>query len=160
MRQQITAGGYFDFLTKSELHETLTGTLDDKIRDRYRGIKPMRIPLVTGTAANSVLIIDSSIGPEQGYAWDIGMIGIAGLTTGVTPDIVDMYFNGNTMLPWWQFNGNNYAYTFSRGEMMMFPGETISLRSVGTFNSASQVILFGMIRAEVPAEKLGMTVTS
>jgi hypothetical protein len=122
----------------------------------YRAVKPMRLPLVQGTPSGSALSVDSQVGPQQGYAWDISMLGIAGLTTGTTPDVVNMHFNGNTNLPWWQFNGNNFAYTFSRGQLFMLPGETISLRNVGTFNATGLITLFGMIRAEVPAEKLGM----
>lgn len=161
MKQQLGGLGVVDLLTAKEMKETLDDSLgsrlDNLVRDLFRADKFMRVPLVTGTPAGSALSIDSTVGPRQGYAWDISMLGMAGLSTGTTPDIVNMLFNGGPQLPFWQFNGNNFAYTFSRGQMVMLPGETISLRSVGTLAATGTITLYGAIRTEMPAEKLGMT---
>lgn len=148
-----------DLLTREELDAVMSKHADRFMRQRVRGDTFMRLPLVYGTAANGALNIVSNVGPDGGYMWDISMLGISGLTAGATPDVVNMSFVGSATLPWWQFNGNNFAYTFSRGQMVMFSGETITLQSVGTFNATGQIILFGAIRAQVPSEKIETVIT-
>ena len=44
-----------------------------------------------------------------------------------------MYRNATTGAPLWQFNGNNFGYTFGRVEMTLSPGDTLKFASVGTF---------------------------
>lgn len=147
-------------LTAQELREALGHHFSDLVRQFYRAETPMRIPLVTGVASGGTLSIASTVGPEQGYAWDIGHIGVSGLTAGGSPDVVNMFFSGGPNVPWWQFNGNNFAYTFSRGQMVMYPGETITIASTGTFAATGMVMLYGMIRSNMPTEKLGKVVGS
>lgn len=163
MKQNAGPLGVLDFLTKSELQETLHGTVTHKIdaiiREMHRAETFMRLPLIQGVASGGNLTITSQVGPYQGYAWDIGLLGIAGLTPGTTPDVVNMYFNGGANVPWWQFNGNSFAYTFSRGQMIMLPGETITLQSVGAFAATGSVTMFGMIRTEMPSEKIAAVIS-
>jgi hypothetical protein len=141
-------------LTPKELREELGHHFSALVRQFYRAETFMRIPLVTGFASSGVLSLASNVGPNQGYAWDIGFLGVAGLTVGTTPDIANMYFAGGATVPWWQFNGNTPMYTFSRGQMVMLPGETISLQSVGTFAATGEIILYGAIRTQMPTERL------
>jgi len=51
----------------------------------------------------------------------------------------------------WQFNGNNFGYTFGKLELLVMGGETLSLQSVGTFASTSLITLSGEL-TEVPSE--------
>ena len=53
----------------------------------------------------------------------------------------------------WQFNGNNYAYTFSHHQMVFLEGETPVLTSVGTF-AATGTITLEMDFDEVPELEL------
>lgn len=154
MKQTIGPLGEIDLLTSGELKDTLGHHFSALIREFYRAESFMRLPLVTGQASGGVLTVTSGVGPQQGYAWDIGHLGIAGLTTGATPDVVNVFFDGGPAVPWWQLNGNSFATTFSRGQLVMYPGETITLRSVGTFAATGIVTLFGMIRTQMPTEKL------
>ncbi len=76
---------------------------------------------------------------------------VRGLTTGATPDVVNMFRSmadasayvpaGGLSAGDWQFNGNNFAYTFSFGEMVFFEGETPVLVSQGAFAATGQITL-------------------
>jgi hypothetical protein len=71
------------------------------------------------------------------------------LTTGATPDIVNLHrstpgaqYTGGTLSNGiWQFNGNNFAYTFSFGEMVFLNGDTPVIVSVGAFASTARIVL-------------------
>lgn len=158
MRQQITAGGYFDFLTNEEFQEMMGHHFDDFIREVVRGIKYIRMPLLTGTASGGVLTIgqgNTITAPEQGYAWSFKRLAVSGLTTGTSPDIVNLYRGDNLINPVWQFNGNNFAYTFGKLDMVLLAGENFVLN--GTITSTSQITLTGDA-IEVPQEMLGKLV--
>jgi hypothetical protein len=163
VKQNAGPLGILDLLTKPELEESLHNTFSHKIdhiiREMHRAETFMRLPLIQGYASGGVLNLVSTVGPYQGYAWDIGLLGISGLTTGTTPDVVNMTFGGGPAVPWWQFNGNNFAYTFSRGQLVMLPGETITLQSTGAFAATGQITMFGMIRTEMPSEKIAAVVS-
>jgi len=159
MKQELGPLGTADFLTARELREELGHHFTGLVQTFYRADKYMRVPLVIGQAAAGSLNIVSSVGPYQGYSWDISMLGIAGLTGGATPDVVQLFFNGGPAVPWWQFNGAapNFIQRFSRGQLVMYGGETIQLVSVGTFAATGPITLYGQIRTEMPTEKLGAT---
>lgn len=162
MKQNAGPLGVLDFLTKDELRDSLqpfTHKIDTIIREMHRAETFMRLPLIQGQAVGGALNIQSTVGPYQGYAWDIGLLGISGLTPGATPDIVNMSFGGGPNVPWWQFNGNSFAYTFSRGQLIMLPGETITLQSVGAFAATGLITMFGMIRTEMPSEKIAAVIS-
>jgi hypothetical protein len=85
---------------------------------------------------------------------------VSGLTVGTTPDIVNLHrvTPNVTAIPAtssgiWQFNGNNYSYTFSFGELVFLEGETPVLVSVGTFAATGRVAL-SCDYLEVPEEYL------
>ena len=130
----------------------------DRETERYRGLKWMRIPqLVTGKLnAGGVQTIGQlgQVGPEQGYMWSLRRLVLSGLTSGTTPDVVNMFFNDAATQVEWQFNGNNFGYTFGRFELCMRPGDIILLQNVGVFASAANVVLSGELM-EVPAELVG-----
>jgi len=130
-------------------------------RERARGWKWMRLPtILTGTASGSALNIGINtgiqLGPDQGYAWSLRRLVVLGLTTGATPDVVNLQLHGGTAVnapPLWQFNGNNFGYTFNHMSMVMRPGDRLNLVSVGTFASTSRIVLGGEL-VEAPAEML------
>jgi hypothetical protein len=123
-----------------------------------RALKWMRLPeVLQGKASAGVLslgIAVAKVGPDQGYGWRITRLVVDGLTTGATPDVVNLYRNDNTNgAPLWQFNGNNFGYTFGKGQMTLSPGDTLMLASVGTFAATGTIRLSGEI-VEAPAEQL------
>ena len=162
MKVKIEVGAELDLLNKTELDHSL-GKAVGLIREQGRGLKYRRLPQLAGQAAAGALDIGGDspagwngnrVGPTQGNAWEIGLLSVAGLTAGATPDIVNLYIIGaGSALPWWQFNGNNFAYTFGRGELILLPGETFRL--AGTIAAAGTVTLFGSVRSQMPAERLG-----
>jgi hypothetical protein len=154
MKQDLGPLGAVDLLTARELNESLGHHFDLLMQRWYRADKFMRVPLVTGTASGGVLNIVSTVGPAQGYAWDIGLLGVGGLTAGTTPDLVNMQFGGGPGVTWWQFTGNAFVSKFSRGEMVMLPGETFTLLSQGSFAATGPIVLYGNIRTEAPADKI------
>ena len=166
MRAKFEIGAEFETLTRDELSSEL-GTVVTAIRETSRGYKYRRIPQLSGVASGGVLNIGgdagagttwngSPVGPREGFAWILGLVTVNGLTSGTTPDIVNLYINGaGSSNAWWQFNGNNFAYTFGDGELVLYPGETLSLQSVGTIAATGRITLTGSVRTQVPAEKLG-----
>lgn len=170
---EIKVGAKFDALT----HGELSGELDRREaraaafeREQLRGIKIRRITPLLGVAVGGVLDMGGDnpwpaapgqaaaaaapCGPAEGLAWMIRLISIGGLTAGTTPDIVNLYISGQqSQLPWWQFNGNNFAYTFGRREMFLMPGESLHFKSVGTFAATGQITVVGNCE-QVPAEMI------
>ena len=160
---ELHAGGRMETTTPAELHQALVRQ-DERLRADLAGIKWRRLPRLFGTAVSGVLDIggDSKagwngqpVGPASGFAWSIKLGTVAGLTTGATPDIVNLYIQGaNSSVPWWQFNGNNFAYTFGKGDLVILSGESIRLASVGTFVATGTITLLGSVW-QVPQEELG-----
>jgi hypothetical protein len=122
-----------------------------------RGAKQIRLPLVTGKASGSALSIGgdtiAGIGasPMSGFIWSLRHLSIEGLVTGVTPDTVNIVTRGRII---WQLNGNQFAQTWGRGEIIMEQGETLSYVSVGAFTSTATIIAHGLAD-EYPAELRG-----
>jgi hypothetical protein len=129
--------------------------------ERARAVKWMRIPQITGTAASSALLMGAKEpgvwGPASGYVWCLRRIVIDGMTSGSTPDVVNLYLDGETatLPPVWQFNGNNFGYTFGKGELTMVAGQILVVASVGTFAATGTIRLTGEL-VEVPQERLGL----
>ena len=154
-------GEIFEALTKNELDDSLTSYRRQATADQLeaaRGRKYMRVT-VTGQAAGGVLQMGGdfpnagpagTIGPapqpRAGYAWAIRRMSVSGLTVGTTPDIVNLHrispgTVATTSSGIWQFNGNNYAYTFSHEQLVFLEGETPVLVSVGTFAATGRIAL-------------------
>jgi hypothetical protein len=150
----IRGGAALDVPTRGEIAEIISAQL----RETYRGVKWLRLPVMTGTPAASALLIDERanglVGPEQGYAWSVRRIIVDGMTTGTTPDVVNMYRNAHTgQPPLWQFNGNNFGYTFGPLEIVLMPGDFLRFASSGTFAATGTIRVTGEV-VEVPAEML------
>lgn len=141
---------------------------------RAQGKKYARLnPPVTGVASGGKLlmggdypnagqggVITQAQQPRAGFAWAMRRIAIGGLTTGTTPDTVNLFRHASDAAAYaagpaalsagdWQFNGNNFAYTFSFGELVFLEGETPILVSAGTF-AATGLITMRADFVEVP----------
>jgi hypothetical protein len=154
MRVVIQGGNAYDLPDAEEIRKIV----GEQVRTEERGVKWMRLPVLQGTAASSAITLSdlngAPLGPDQGYAWNLRRIVIDGMTSGATPDVINMYRNAITgQPPLWQFNGNNFGYTFSKGEMVIGPGDSLKFGSVGTFASTTLIRVTGEL-IEVPAEML------
>lgn len=156
---RLAANAEVDLLTRQELDESLQSQQDTWQAAALRGIKWMRLPeVLTGRAASGKLTLGETTGqqagPAQGYIWSLRRLIVNGLTSGATPDVVNLYRGTPAGQPLWQFNGNNFGYTFGRLELVLQGGETLALASAGTFAATGQITLSGEL-LEVPAELLG-----
>ncbi len=125
----------------------------ERVMERLRGIKIIRLPLINVTGANPLLIQGDQFqqGPDQGYVWSLQLLVIEGLTRGATPDTVQITRQGRII---WELNGNQYAQTWGKGAQILYNGEFLGYQSVGTFVSTSKIIIHGAAW-EVPAEEIG-----
>ncbi len=155
MLQTLRAGTPLDIATAEEIRAIVS----EELRSAVRGIKYARMPVLSGTASGGTLSMGGHtspdvIGPEMGQAWVIRHLWISGLTSGTTPDKANLLVNNQT---WWQFNGNNFAYTFGPGELVLQQGEAWQITSTGTF-AATGAIQFGGGYWLVPGEMLARLV--
>ena len=176
MKVKLDIGAEIDTLTKGELADELKkyrAEGDAIEQGRLRGIKYMRIPRLYATPASGTVRLGEAwsangtgqpytgqiCGPNEGYVWAFRHLACNGLGTGSTPDELNLYNSGfmGGQEPVWQFNGNNYAYTFSNVQLLLFGGERIIAQSVGSITSTLQISLYGAA-VEVPAEQIGKLV--
>ena len=119
-------------------------------------------PAASGGASTGGQAGVSSPQPRAGYCWAVRRAAVQGLTNGASPDIVNLFRRQSDAAAWlagpatvsggdWQFTGNNFAYTFSFGQLVFLEGETPIIISQGTFSS-TQVITFRMDFEETPQE--------
>lgn len=169
MRQQLTGGAYIDMLTKPELEEALGHHFDQVTMEAVRGIKMLRIPIVTATAQGASFTLAAAAGsnppgPDQGYIWRITRIMVASNvladtakyvlyvgsdTSGTGPThLIDAIIGGATP-------GQNVNVAFRPGNKAewMFPGEQVYAGITGA-TVGNSYVLTG-IAVEVPAEMVG-----
>ena len=160
MNVQEWMGARFDGLHEriEEVRRAQAAT-QAQVMEALRGEKYVRLPLVTGTASGSALTMGGEAAsaqqaPAEGYVWSVRLIVIEGMTaSSTTPDIMNIRRGtGGRIL--WQLNGNQFAQTFGRGEMILFPGETLAYSSVGTFAATGLITAHGMAE-NLPAEMIG-----
>jgi hypothetical protein len=154
MEVVIRGGASYDLPNAEEIRQIV----GEQVRVEDRGVKWMRLPVLQGTASNSAITLSdlngAPLGPDQGYAWNLRRIVVDGMTSGATPDVLNMYRNAITgQPPLWQFNGNTFGYTWSKGEMTLSPGDALKFASVGTFAATGLIRVTGEL-IEVPAEML------
>lgn len=150
----IEAGAKIDLLTQEELR----GALAEQ-RAPWQAVSFVRLPVITAQGANPFSAAGDSGGPlhspDMGYVWSLRHLVILGLTRGTTPDVVQI-FRGQLVI--WELNGNQYAQTWGRGEIMINQGETLAYKSVGTFAATGQISIHGMAW-QVPAQFAAELVT-
>jgi len=137
-------------------------------RDKLRGVKWMRLPLLQGTVTASGINLGENtgagqgyqqkIGPDEGYGWRITRLCIAGLTYGATPDVVNFFrtSSGQQGGFLWQLNGNSPGTTFGKGQITLSPGDTLTAVNQGAVTAAvGTLITVSGELVSVPAEMLG-----
>lgn len=153
----LQLGAPIETLTQGELHTELAGVSQEIFRQFGRGVKYLRFGPIPTTIAGNAFTLDGSsvngLGPRSGFCWAIRRITVWGLANGTTPDVANLFRNQTSGVPIWQFNGNNFAYTFGKLEMLLLPGETLSLVNSGTITATGQVSISGDI-LEVAAEEI------
>ena len=161
MDVRIVGGASYDLPSAAEIRQVMAAEL----REQARGVKWMRLPVMQGKAAASAITLDEQtsgvvLGPGQGYAWSVRRVVVDGMTTGATPDVINMYRNASpNQPPLWQFNGNNFGYTFGPLEIVLLSGDTLRFASVGTFAATGLIRVTGEV-VELPAERLGLLAVS
>jgi hypothetical protein len=141
-------------------------------RDRYRGVKWMRLPLLQGLVTASGISIGENIGagegqqqrvaPDEGYAWSIRRLCVTGLTFGATPDVVNIWRSSSAQQGGflWQLNGNSPGSTFGVGEITLFPGDSLAVVSQGTVGAAvGTLITISGEGVSTPAEMFAKQLT-
>lgn len=168
---KLDIGATVDFLSKDELADELqkySAHADAREYERLLGVKYMRMPRLYASPSNGTVRLGEPLagqaytgptaGPNEGYAWSIQLLAAAGLGTS-GPDLLNIYRSGygGGIQPVWQLNGNNFAYTFGGGKLILLGGEQLIAQSVGSMTSTSQISLYGDV-VEVPREMLGKLV--
>ena len=145
----------------SNIREWAEQTRLERIREQEKlaGIKAgMRLPVINVKGANPFTAGGDSTAntplqkPDEGRAWYLRHLVITGLTTGATPDVVNI-LRGNTVI--WQLNGNQFAQTWGKSDIKIAPGESLAYQSVGTFAATGNITITGAVD-DYPAEKIGM----
>lgn len=153
----LQLGSTVETLTPGELRKELAATSQEFFRQFGRGVKYLRFGPEPATIVNGAFTLDGSatsgLGPREGFVWTIRRITVWGLADGTTPDIANLYRNQPSGIPVWQFNGNNFAYTWGKLEMLLLPGETLSLASVGSLAATGTISISGDV-LEVAAEEV------
>jgi hypothetical protein len=154
----LRGGMELEIPDKREIREITKEEASAAVRSEAQAYNWMRLPeTLKGIVASSAISLGVSngqvLGPEQGYAWTMRRLIVNGLAGGATPDVVNLYLNDRLSAVWWQFNGNNFGYTFGRSELVMMPGDTVSMRNSGNLAATGVILLSGELE-EVPAEML------
>lgn len=157
---QLGGGVEIDTLNKKELQEALYEARADqyerlKGRDLFRFISPSAAPVSNAiTLPSSGTMAAYPLGPEQGYVWSMRLLVVEGLTASATaPDTVNIYRHGSGRLVW-QLNGNVFAQTWGRGEMILYPGESLYLVNSGSIAATGNIVFHGCAD-QVPFDRKG-----
>jgi hypothetical protein len=157
MKTQLQLGATLDTLNQSELDDSLNRRAESAYQQLARGVSYGRFGPVGDTApAGGVFTMDGTskrqLGPRAGWMWSVRRMAVLGLAAGVTPDVINLFRNETTGTPIWQFNGNNWAYTFGKGEMILNDGESFGLAGTG-LTTTSNITISGDFYS-VPAEQI------
>lgn len=129
------------------------------LMEQARGVKAIRLPVIQATGTSPFSMGGDTgtelIAPEQGFVWSLRHLVLEGLAAGATPDTVNIRRSSAGGQLIWQLNGNQFAQTWGRGEIILFAGETLFYQSVGTFVSVATIKAYGMAE-QVPGEKIGI----
>jgi hypothetical protein len=129
------------------------------LMEQARGVKAIRLPVEQAAGANPFSMGGDvgtlNVSPEQGFVWSLRHLVIEGMATGATPDVINIRRSSAQGQVIWQLNGNQFAQTWGRGEVVLFAGETLFYQSVGTFVSTATIKAYGMAE-QVPGEKIAI----
>jgi hypothetical protein len=152
---RFDVGQSADLLSPADHDRQIRQLAADTEARRIQGRKMMKFELI-GTVASSAITLGllQPVGPTSGYLWSVGRLIAWGLTAGTTPDQLNVFFNNVTGTPEWQLNGNNWAYTFGKGELTMHGGDTILFANSGSLAATGAIVVKGEVR-QVPEEAQG-----
>jgi hypothetical protein len=147
-RVQIELGATIDTLNADELRAAMNDQAlieSEREMERLRGISVQRIPQVSVTGASPFVSTSGNApsGPRDGYLWVVKRWFVTGLTSGATPDVMNIYADSTTSQPLWQLTGNTPGAVFGNFSQFLLPGQTIVIASVGTITSTAQITLSG-----------------
>jgi hypothetical protein len=157
---QASLSARFDGLQQSTdaVHSAITRQ-SQWMMERYRGETFLRLAMIQATGSNPFTMGGDSglllVTPEQGFVWSIRHLVIEGMATGATPDVLNIRRGTATGQIIWQLNGNQFAQTWGRGEVILKAGETLFYQSVGTFASVATIKAYGMAQ-QLPGERIGI----
>jgi hypothetical protein len=155
---RIEPGSSIETLNKAELDDALQNQANIFLHEAAVGIKYIQVTLLQGSVNNTVINIDgssssgTSAGPRSGYIWTMTRMSVSGLAIGSNPDVVNLYRFNKNGVPLWQFNGNNFGYTFGKMQMVLLPGTYLTL--YGTNITATGQVTLTADVIEAPAEML------
>lgn len=160
MKVLIKAGAEIDVPTRDELREDIHGAVrvqSELERAWVRGVKPMRTSAPWGSG-------NAYVSPPvpQGYCW---VLMLAGVTLGASDQLQVFVNSDNTTITNGQGNiiygpttnsaGATFpvsqAATFPKGAVVLFTGDTFSLKAVG----GQQINRVFWAVIELPAERIG-----
>jgi hypothetical protein len=147
-----------DILTGQELHTAMGHQNDNLIRDWYRGIKVMRIPLVRVVATGALTTIapvlpGAQAGPESGFIWRVFRVtinssgndtGAVTLYVGSDPANIDGAHQVDNSL--------KIGTAYRPGREFVFPDEFLYASAVTV--AANTYTMTGVV-AQAPAEMAG-----
>lgn len=164
---KLDVGATVNFLDKDELEDAL-GKYRERVlvqeQEALAGLKYFRLPRLYATPSSGTVVLGDAwagqtytgqtVSPNESYVWSIRRLACNGLGTGSSPDTLNIYRAGTHTDPVWQLNGNNFAYTFGKAELILKPGEKLVAVSAGSLVSTAQITLTGDA-IEVPEILLG-----
>lgn len=147
-----------DILTGTELHDAMGHQNDALIRDWYRGIKVMRIPLVRVVATGALttiapLLPGAQAGPESGFIWRVFRVTIS--SSGADVGAITLYIGSdpaNTDGAHQVDNSLKVGTAYRPGREFVFPDEFLFATAVTV--PTNTYTLTGVV-AQAPAEMAG-----
>lgn len=149
-----------DMVTAPEINEVMSNRFDSYLRDRFRGVKLLKMPIVIVQATGTTTTITAvnpgqNLGPDSGFIWRIGRVTVS--SSGADTGAITLYSGSDpTQLdPRHQVDntlkiGQAY-YPGSRG-LYLFPDEFLYLSAATV--AANTYVVTGQV-VEVPAEMMG-----
>jgi hypothetical protein len=152
--------GSFDIPSTSELKQIISQA-QAIAYERLRGRDTVRFQSPYAAAVSNAITLPAAgtepaypLGPSQGFVWSVRFLVVNGLTASATaPDIVDIYKHG-TAKRIWQLNGNQFAQTFGRGEIILYPGESLYIVNNGSIAATGNIEFHGQAD-QVPFDRKG-----
>ena len=165
MKQSI--GGYeFDALTREEAREDLKESLghhfSQMMREWYRGIKLIKLPIISATAGGTTLALPNSegamplsVGPAQGYLWKVTRVVVS--SSGTDAGAVSLYAGSDPLNPTSATLIDatlavNKAYYPGGDGLFLFPGEQLF---AGITSVSGNIYRLTGLAVEVPSEMSG-----
>lgn len=165
MKQNI-AGYEIDVATREEaqkdLYESMGHHFSLQIREMYRGIKALKLPVVAAQATGAALTLPLTggaepvqCGPESGYFWRVQRVTVT--SSGVDAGAVSLYAGSDPANTSGQFLVDNtlkvgQAYYPGNRGLYLWPGEQLYVAIVSV--AANTYRLTGLA-VEVPSEMQG-----